>query len=109
MTAWIGSTASHSSRAVVASPTSDRGDAEAAAGVVAVAADLDDQVVDRVELLLVAQVVDELDAGDLAVQVAVEVEQVGLEQRERLVVVERRAATERDGARQPRPGGAVVV
>src|SRR5690242_5872032 len=109
--AWIGSAATHRSCAGVDSlgvpmravwrirvaerpgggaASLDRRDAEEAPGVVAVATDLDDEVVDRVELELVAQAVHELDPGHLAVEVALEVEQVRLEQRVRLVVVEGR-------------------
>ena len=65
--------------------------------MVAVAAHLGDERDRRVELQLVAQVGDELHPGDLVVEVAVEVEQVGLEQREGLVVVEGGSAPERDG------------
>ena len=52
-----------------------------------------------VELALAAQEVGEADLGLLAVQVAVEVEQVGLEQRRLGVLVERRAAAEVDRTR----------
>ena len=54
---------------------------------------------DAVELALAAQEVREADLGLLAVEVAVEVEQVGLEQRVVGVLVERRPAAEVDGAR----------
>ena len=53
---------------------------EVAAGVVDVVLELLDQRVDAVELALAAQEVGELHLGRLAVQVAVEVEQVRLEQ-----------------------------
>ena len=55
--------------------------------------------VDAVELALAAQEVGEADVGLLAVEVAVEVEQVGLEQRVVGVLVERRSAPEVDRAR----------
>ena len=61
---------------------------------------------DPVELALGAQEVDELDAGRLAVQVGVEVEQVGLEQRVVGVLVERGAPAKVDGAAMTRPIGA---
>ena len=61
--------------------------------------------VDAVELALAAQEVAEADLGLLAVEVAVEVEQVGLEQRVVGVLVERRAAAEVDRARCTRPSG----
>ena len=51
---------------------------------------LRDQGVDAVELALAAQEVGEAHFGALAVQVALEVEQVGLEQRMIGVLVERR-------------------
>jgi len=62
---------------------------------------LRDEGVDPVELALAAQEVRELDPGVLAVEVAVEVEQVRLEQRVVGVLVERRAATEIDRTRVP--------
>ena len=68
--------------------------AENVARAVAVAVHLGDEVVDGVETLLAAEVLDELHRGLLAVEVAVEVEQVRLEERVLLVVVEGRAAAE---------------
>ena len=65
---------------------------------------LRDERLDAVELALAAQEVDEPHLGPLAVEVAVEVEQVGLEQRVVGVLVERRPPAEvdrRTGARAP--------
>ena len=53
----------------------------------------------RVEALLAAEPLDEPDLGRLAVEVAVEVEEMGLEQRHLGVHVEGRAAPERDRGR----------
>ena len=60
---------------------------------------LGDQSVDAVELALAAQEVGEAHFGALAVDVAVEVEQVGLEQRVVGVLVERRPPAEVERAR----------
>ena len=57
------------------------------------------------EALLVAEELHELDLGLLAVEVAVEVEQVGLEQRLLGVLVERGPPPDVDGARVPLAGG----
>src|SRR5687767_11273702 len=60
---------------------------------------LGDERVDGLEALLTAEAPHEADPGPLAVQVAVEVEQVGLEQRRVSVRVEGRAPAEADGGR----------
>ena len=69
------------------------------AGVLDVVLELGDERVDAGELALAAQEVGEPDLGPLAVEVAVEVEQVRLEQRVVGVLVERRPAPEVDRAR----------
>ena len=69
---------------------------------------LGDQGLDAIELALRPQEIDEPHLGRLAVQVAVEVEQVRLEQRMIGVLVERRAAAEVDGARVHGPVGTLV-
>ena len=69
------------------------------AGVLDVVLQLADQRIDAVELALAAQEVGEAHLGPLAVEVAVEVEQVRLEQRVVGVLVERRPPAEVDRAR----------
>src|SRR3954468_18658621 len=86
-------------RADVSSRTK-RSDAEGVAGVLDVVLQLGDERVDAVELALAAQEVREADLRPLAVQVALEVEQVGFEQRVVGVLVEGGTAAEVDGARQ---------
>ena len=76
--------------------------ASSVAGVLDVVAELGADGVDAVELALAAQEVLEADLGLLAVQLAVEVEQVRLEQRVVGVLVERRPPPEVDGARVDR-------
>ena len=82
---------------------------EQLAGVFDVVAELGADRVDAVELALAAQEVLEADLGLLAVEVALEVEQVRLEQRVVGVLVERRPAPEVDGARVDRPVGPLVA
>src|SRR3954447_7440547 len=77
----------------------ERGDSiggQRGARVLAVPGDLVDQRVDRVELDLAPQPAGEADPHVLAVEVAVEVEQVGLEQRRVGLLVEGRAPAQRD-------------
>ena len=64
---------------------------------------------DAVELALAAQEVLEADLGRFAVEVALEVEEVGLEQRVVGVLVKRRPAPEIDGARVDGPVGSLVA
>ena len=75
-----------------------------APGVVAVTSDLLDQLLDRVELHLAPEEPDEPHPDGLVVQVALEVEEVGLEQADVGLGVEGRAAAQRQGGR---PDGAV--
>jgi hypothetical protein len=72
--------------------------AEEPAGRLDVVLELRDQRVDALELALAAQEGLEPDPRGLAVEVVVEVEQVGLEQRVVGVLVERRPPPEVDGA-----------
>ena len=74
-----------------------------------VVAELGADGVDAVELALAAQEVLEADLGLFAVQLALEVEQVRLEQRAVGVLVERRPPPEVDGARVDRPVGPLVA
>src|SRR5262245_24933273 len=74
-------------------------DVESATGVGAITLHLREEIIDRVELLLVSQVLDEAHLGSFAVQVAVPVEQVCLEQAVRLRLVELRPTAEGDRRR----------
>ena len=91
-----------------AKPSVPRGALDGSLGLVAVATDLLDQRLDAVEPHLAAQPGDEPHLGGLAVEVAVEVEQVGLEQAGVGLLVERGTAPERDGAGVHRSVGALV-
>ena len=73
-----------------------------------VAVHLVDQVVDRLEAHLAAQVGDELDPGRLAVEVAVEVEEVGLQQGQVGFLVEGGPPPEGQGGRPADPVGPQV-
>ncbi len=87
----------------------DWGATPAAAGVVDVVAELGADGVDAVELALAAQEVLEANLGLLAVQLALEVEQVRLEQRVVGVLVERRPPPEVDRAGVDRAVGPLVA
>src|ERR1700736_298591 len=81
---------------------------EGPAGCFDVAAHLADQGLDRVELLLAAKPGNEADPGRLVVQVVIEIEQVGLEQRRPGIPVERGAATERDRGGMDLAAGSLI-
>src|SRR4051812_40993582 len=98
---------------VVTSPVThpvwqNAGSPQADAGLVAVASHLRPQVVDRFELALVTEVLDEAHFRLLAVEVAVPVEQVRLEQAVRLGFVELGPPPERDRRRVDLPRRALV-